>query len=189
MTTANLQNHLRSIKLNKIEKNKLEKDGLLIGKNINKLAQMGQEEIDETDLKLRLKWYGVFWRPKTPGKFMLRLRIPNGILQTSMVTNFSSEDRRRIIWTFSIAYGDDFNKAKNLLLKWIKEDQRILNDQEPMVVLSELADSSVNIMVRVWVKSENFLGVKFDFNEKVYNEFPKNGLSIPFPQLDVNLSK
>ena len=118
-----------------------------------------------------------------------RVIIPNGILQTSMVTNFSSEDRRRIIWTFSIAYGDDFNKAKNLLLKWIKEDDRILNDQEPMVVLSELADSSVNIMVRVWVKSENFRGVKFDFNEKVYNEFPKNGLSIPFPQLDVNLSK
>ena len=58
-----------------------------------------------------------------------------------------------------------------------------------MVVISELADSSVNIMVRVWVKSENFLDVKFDFNEKVYREFPKNGLNIPFPQLDVNIKK
>ena len=118
-----------------------------------------------------------------------RVIIPNGILQTSMVTNYSSEDIRRVIWTFSIAYGDDFNKAKSLLLKWIKDDERILNDMEPMVVISELADSSVNIMVRVWVKSENFLSVKFDFNEKVYKEFPKNNLNIPFPQLDVNISK
>ena len=60
---------------------------------------------------------------------------------------------------------------------------------EPMVVISELADSSVNIMVRVWVKSENFLSVKFDYNEKVYIEFPKNNLNIPFPQLDVNINK
>lgn len=118
-----------------------------------------------------------------------RVIIPNGILQTSIVTNYSSEDIRRVIWTFSIAYGDDFNKAKLLLLKWIKEDDRIINDMEPMVVISELADSSVNIMVRVWVKSENFLNVKFDYNEKVYNEFPKNNLNIPFPQLDVNINK
>ena len=118
-----------------------------------------------------------------------RVIIPNGILQTSLVTNYSSEDVRRVIWTFSIAYGDDFNKAKSLLLKWIKEDERILDDMEPMVVISELADSSVNIMVRVWVKSENFLNVKFDYNEKVYNEFPKNNLNIPFPQLDVNINK
>ncbi len=118
-----------------------------------------------------------------------RVIIPNGILQTSIVTNFSTENTRRIIWTFSIAYGDDFDKAKALLLEWIKNDKRILKDKEPLVVLSELADSSVNIMVRVWVKSEDFLEVKFNYNEKVYSEFPKNGLSIPFPQLDVNINK
>ena len=73
----------------------------------------------------------------------------------------------------------DFNIAKSLLLKWIKDDKRIIDDMEPMVVISELADSSVNIMVRVWVNLKIF-GVKFDFNEKVYNEFPKNNLSIPF---------
>ena len=111
------------------------------------------------------------------------------ILQTSIVTNFSSENTRRIIWTFSISYGDDYQKAKKLLLNWIENDKRIIKDQEPLIVLSELADSSVNIMVRVWVKSEDFLEVKFDYNEKVYSEFPKNGLSIPFPQLDVNINK
>ena len=79
--------------------------------------------------------------------------------------------------------------AKNLLLQWIKEDSRILEDEEPRIVLSELADSSVNIRVRVWVKKANFKPVKFDFNEKVYKEFPQNGLSIPFPQMDVNIDK
>ena len=118
-----------------------------------------------------------------------RVIIPNGILQTSIVTNFSSENTRRIIWTFSISYGDDYQKAKKLLLNWIENDKRIIKDHEPLIVLSELADSSVNIMVRVWVKSEDFLEVKFDYNEKVYSEFPKNGLSIPFPQLDVNINK
>ena len=118
-----------------------------------------------------------------------RVIIPNGILQTSVVTNFTSENNRRIIWTFSIAYGDDFDTAKKILLKWINDDKRILKNHEPMVVLSELADSSVNIMVRVWVKKENYQKVKFDFNEKVYKDFPKNGLSIPFPQLDVNVNK
>ena len=67
-----------------------------------------------------------------------RVIIPNGILQTSIVINYSSEDIRRIIWTFSIAYGDDFNKAKSILLEWINEDDRILKDKEPMVVISVL---------------------------------------------------
>ena len=91
------------------------------------------------------------------------------------------------------ALNEDLNPRGYLhggqLLKWIDEDDRILKDKEPMVVISELADSSVNIMVRAWVKSEDFLDVKFKFNEKVYQEFPQNGLSIPFPQLDVNIKK
>ena len=122
------------------------------------------------------------------GGSQLLLKVETEAALNEKLQNFQ-EDIRRVIWTFSIAYGDDFNKAKSLLLKWIKDDERILNDMEPMVVISELADSSVNIMVRVWVKSENFLSVKFDFNEKVYKEFPKNNLNIPFPQLDVNISK
>ena len=70
-----------------------------------------------------------------------------------------------------------------------KKDSRILNDKKSDIVLSELADSSVNIRVRVWVKRKDFQPVKFEFNEKVYKEFPKKGLNIPYPQLDVNLNK
>ena len=118
-----------------------------------------------------------------------RVIIPNGLLQSSSLTNFSAEDKRRIQWTFCIAYGDDYDLAKKLLNGWIKEDTRILDNKESNIVLSELADSSVNIRVRVWVRKIDFQPVKFDFNERVYKEFPKNGLNLPFPQLDVNLNK
>ena len=66
--------------LNKIEQNKANKDGLAVGAELETFARLGWENIDETDLQLRLKWYGMFWRPKTPGLFMLRLRVPNGCL-------------------------------------------------------------------------------------------------------------
>ena len=72
--------YLEGKKLNKIEQNKAAKDGLLVGSELEHFARIGWEEVDETDLQLRLKWYGMFWRPKTPGLFMLRLRIPNGVL-------------------------------------------------------------------------------------------------------------
>ena len=78
-------------------------------------------------------------------------------------------------------------ESKNL--SWIEKDSRILSDKKSDIVLSELADSSVNIRVRVWVNRKDFQPVKFDFNEKVYKEFPKKGLNIPYPQLDVNLNK
>jgi len=117
-----------------------------------------------------------------------RVIIPNGLLQSSSLTNFSTEDKRRIQWIFCIAYGDDYDLAKKLLSEWIKEDSRILDEKESSIVLSELADSSVNIRVRVWVRKSDFQPVKFDFNEKVYKEFPKNGLNLPFPQLDVHLN-
>ena len=76
---------LENKKLNKIEQKKASKDGLLVGDEIEEFARIGWEEVDETDLQLRLKWYGMFWRPKTPGKFMLRLRVPNGVLSNQQL--------------------------------------------------------------------------------------------------------
>ena len=93
-----VQYYLEGKKLNQVEKNKAAKDGLEIGKDIDKFAEMGWEEMDKTDLELRLKWYGMFWRPKTPGKFMLRLRIPNGILNSNQLT---------IIASIVARYGED----------------------------------------------------------------------------------
>ena len=98
-------------KLNRIEKHKAEKDGLLIGSEIEKFAEMGWEKMDETDLQLRLKWYGMFWRPKTPGKFMLRLRIPNGVLTFKQI---------RVIASIVERYGEhgscDITTRQNLQL-------------------------------------------------------------------------
>jgi small conductance mechanosensitive channel len=115
--------------------------------------------------------------------------IPNGGLSTGSLVNFSKEKTRRVDWTFGIGYGDDIDKARAVLLKIIKEDSRINNDPEPFVAVGELADSSVNFTVRVWVDATNYGGVLFDMNEKVYKVFNKEGINIPFPQMDVHISK
>ncbi len=113
--------------------------------------------------------------------------IPNGGLSTGSLINYSAEETRRVDFSFGVAYGDDFDKAKTVLLGLIKQDERILTDPEPFIALGQLGDSSVNITVRVWTKGVDYWAVFFDMNEKVYKEFGKNGLSIPFPQLDVHL--
>jgi len=115
--------------------------------------------------------------------------IPNGPLATGSLINFSTQDTRRVDWTIGIAYGDDLDKAYEVIKGFIGEDDRILKDPEPFMALSALADSSVNIVVRVWVNSPDYWGVFFDLNEKVYRSFDKEGLGIPFPQMDVHLHK
>ncbi len=113
--------------------------------------------------------------------------IPNGGLATGSLTNFSVQPSRRVDWTVGIAYGDDYDKARNVVLDILKNDKRVLSDPEPFVALGELADSSVNLTVRAWVKAEDYWGVFFDFNEKVYKTFAKENLNIPFPQMDVHV--
>lgn len=113
--------------------------------------------------------------------------IPNGPLATGSLINFSKEDNRRVDWTFGISYGDDFDKAKEVLTQLIKADNRIKSDPEPFIALHALADSSVNIVVRVWVNIADYWPVFFDMNEKVYKTFPKENLNIPFPQMDVHV--
>ena len=115
MTTSSpSSSYLDGKKLNKIEQKKAAKDGLSVGDEIEKFAQLGWEQVDETDLQLRLKWYGMFWRPKTPGKFMLRLRIPNGIL---------SAQQLRVVGSIVERYGDngscDITTRQNLQLRGV----------------------------------------------------------------------
>ena len=113
-STKPLPYYLEEKKLNKIEKNKALKDGLEVGSQIEEFARIGWEELDKTDLELRLKWYGMFWRPKTPGKFMLRLRIPNGILNSNQLI---------IIASIVARYGEDgscdITTRQNLQLRGI----------------------------------------------------------------------
>ncbi len=115
--------------------------------------------------------------------------IPNAGLSSHSLTNFSTQPTRRVDWSFGIAYGNSYDKAKELILNLVNEDHRIFKDPEPFVALGELADSSVNLTVRVWVKDVDYWGVFFDMNEKFYKNADKAGLSIPFPQMDVHMDK
>ena len=114
--------------------------------------------------------------------------LPNGSLSTSSITNFSTEKLRRVDLTFGIGYGDSIEHAKNVLHKIIQGDERILQEPAaPFVEVSELADSSVNFAVRLWVESANYWPVFFSMNEKVYNVFGTEKINIPFPQMDVHV--
>jgi len=115
-----------------------------------------------------------------------RVIIPNGGLSTSSMINYSHESQRRIDMTFGIGYEDDIDKAKGLIKEMVDKDSRILKDPEPFIAVSELADSSVNLVVRPWVNSGDYWGVYFDMQENVKKEFDKQGISIPFPQTDVH---
>ena len=113
--------------------------------------------------------------------------VPNGPLATGSLTNFSAQPTRRVDWTFGIAYGDDVDKAYEVLGRLIAADKRIKKDPEPFMAVAALADSSVNIVVRVWVDASDYWPVFFTMNEQVYKTFDSEGLSIPFPQRDVHI--
>ena len=115
--------------------------------------------------------------------------IPNGPLSTGALTNFSAEPLRRVDWTFGIAYGDNVEDFKRAMNDFIAADKRILQDPAPFMGLSELADSSVNFAVRVWVDGPDYWNVFFEMNEKVYTQFADYKLNIPFPQMDVHVQK
>ena len=113
--------------------------------------------------------------------------IPNGGLSTGSMVNYSTEPTRRVDWTVGIGYGDDYDKARAVLDKFIAEDSRILKDPAHFIALHTLADSSVNITVRAWVNAVDYWGVYFQMNEKIYKNFSSEGLNIPFPQMDVHV--
>lgn len=115
--------------------------------------------------------------------------LPNSGITSANITNYSAKDTRRVDMVFGIGYDDDIKKAKDILMELITDDERILKDPEPLVAVSELGDSSVNFVVRPWVNSADFWGVKFDYTEAVKLRFDKEGISIPYPQQDVHLHK
>ena len=113
--------------------------------------------------------------------------IPNGGLSTGSMTNFSTEPTRRVDFTFGIGYNDDIDKAKSVLTQLIEGDKRIFTDPAPFIAVSELADSSVNLVVRVWANAADYWGVFFDLTENVKKHFDKEAISIPFPQRDLHI--
>lgn len=113
--------------------------------------------------------------------------MPNGALATGSLTNYTKKDTRRVQWIFSISYGDDYDKAEAVIKRLIDEDGRILQDPPPFIALHEMANSSVNIVTRAWVSVADFWLVYFDMNKKIYKTFSSEGLTIPFPQMDVHM--
>lgn len=113
--------------------------------------------------------------------------VPNGVLATNTLTNYSKQPTRRVDWTVGISYGTDFEVAKSSIMRILDADERVLKEPAPFVSITALADSSVNIVVRAWVNSPDYWNVFFDFNNKVYETFNKEGIAFPFPQMDVHL--
>jgi small conductance mechanosensitive channel len=115
--------------------------------------------------------------------------VPNGSIYNGTITNYSARDTRRIDMVFSIGYEDDINRARVLLEQVIREEERVLDDPEPLIAVSELANSSVNFVVRPWVKTADYWSVKFALTENIKTIFDANDISIPYPQMDVHMSK
>ncbi len=115
--------------------------------------------------------------------------VPNGAIYGGTITNNSARDTRRIDMVFGIGYDDDIRKAKEIMQAILNADARVLSDPAPLIAVAELADSSVNFVVRPWVNASDYWGVKFDVTEKIKLAFDDAGISIPYPQMDVHIDK
>lgn len=113
--------------------------------------------------------------------------IPNAKISGDNIINYSAEENRRVDMTVGVAYDADLSKVRDVLNDIIGKDERILSDPPSQVAVAELADSSVNFIVRVWTKSADYWGVKFDTTETIKNRFDEAGIGIPFPQHDIHI--
>lgn len=114
--------------------------------------------------------------------------VPNGALSSGNIVNYSANDMRRVDFTVGVEYNTDVKKVREVLTTLLAKDARIIQEEgkAPAILLSELADSSVNFAIRVWVKSSDYWNVYFETQEAIYEEFNKQGISFPFPQLTVH---
>ena len=115
--------------------------------------------------------------------------IPNGLLSSNNIINYSHENIRRVEWTIGIEYNEDFDRARNLLRSIIESDARILKTPDYTIALLSLGASSVNIVIRAWTANETYWDVFLDINERIYKEFNAAGIGFPFPQLTVHQAK
>lgn len=115
--------------------------------------------------------------------------IPNGALSSGTIVNYSREETRRVEWIVGVEYGEDYDKVESAVRTILAADQRILTTPAPCIALHALDASSVNVVIRVWVKTSDYWNVYFDMNKKIYAEFNKAGIGFPFPQLTVHQAK
>lgn len=119
----------------------------------------------------------------------VKILVPNGKIVGDVIKNISGYDTRRIDLVFGIGYTSSISKAYEVIQQNLKQDKRILLNPPPQIAVSELADSSVNFVVRPWVKKEDYWDVRFDLTRKIKEQFDESGIEIPFPQQVVHLSK
>ncbi|MEJ2168635.1 MAG: mechanosensitive ion channel [Desulfobacterales bacterium] len=113
--------------------------------------------------------------------------VPNAKLTGDNITNFNVKGTRRVDFVFGIGYGDDIDKARRIIKEIIDQDERVMKEPEPAIVVSDLADSSVNLTVRAWTSAADYWSFYFDTIENVKKQFDAQGVSIPFPQRDVHI--
>lgn len=115
--------------------------------------------------------------------------IPNGALSSGTVTNYSREETRRVDWVIGVEYGENYDKVESTVKRILAADKRILATPEPFIALHALDASSVNVVIRVWVKTSDYWNVYFDMNKTIYSVFNEEGIGFPFPQLTVHQAK
>jgi small conductance mechanosensitive channel len=115
--------------------------------------------------------------------------VPNNSIATSIIDNYSQSETRRVDWTLSISYGDDVDVARREILALLKADKRVLTTTPPVVYVKNLGESSVDLSIRAWTANEEYWGLFFDMNEKMYKELPSKGINFPFPQMDLHVKK
>jgi small conductance mechanosensitive channel len=118
-----------------------------------------------------------------------KIIVPNGKMTGDNIVNYTAKEIRRVDIVAGVSYKDDLEKVKNVLADILEKDDRVLKDPAPTIGVLELADSSVNFVVRPWVKTENYWDVFFATQESIKKQFDSEGISIPFPQQDVHIHK
>ena len=118
-----------------------------------------------------------------------KVYVPNGAMSSGTIQNVTLTPNRRIEWTIGVEYGEDIDRVRAVCTELLKADKRILPDPAPMVALTELADSSVNVLVRGWVANADYWDVLFDMQERIYKRFNAEGIGFPFPQVTINRGK
>ena len=118
-----------------------------------------------------------------------KIVVPNSKVTGDNIINYSAKDKRRVDIVAGVSYSDDLDKVRKVLEQILSEDERILRDPAPTIGVMELADSSVNFVVRPWVNTADYWSVFFAVQEKIKKEFDAQGISIPFPQQDVHIFK
>ncbi len=117
-----------------------------------------------------------------------KISLPNGSLSNTNIINFSAKEKRRLDLKYSISYNSDINKVKNIINK-VLDKENLIKDEERLIRLGEYGDNALVIYVRVWVKSEDYFNIMFNINENIKEEFDKNKIEFPFPQIDIHMKK